>query len=49
MERRIRFLRAIQVLEDIGGAEAKAALAKMAQLGGRAGDDAKAALTRLGK
>ena len=45
----LRFVRAIQVLEDIGGAEAKAALAKLAQLGGRAGDDAKAALARLGK
>ncbi len=43
----LRLVRATQVLEDIGGAEAQALLGKMVHLGGRVGDDAKAALGRM--
>jgi hypothetical protein len=45
----LRLVRAVQALEDAGGAEAKALLEKIAALGGRPGEEAKAALKRLGK
>lgn len=43
----LRLLRAVQALEDIGTAEAKALLGAIAETGGRAGAEAKAALARL--
>jgi WD40 repeat protein len=45
----LRLVRAVQVLEAIGGSEAEALLKKVADLGGRPGDAAKAALKRLKK
>lgn len=45
----LRFFRAVQVLEEVGGAEAKAVLAEVATLGGRPADEARAALKRLEK
>lgn len=45
----LRLVRAVQVLEDLGGKDAKELLGQIALLKGRAGDDARAAIKRLGK
>lgn len=45
----LRLVRAVQALEEIGTADAKALLQTIAAGGGRAGDEAKAALARLKK
>ncbi len=45
----MRLFRAVEVLEDIGGTEAKSLLGRIAALGGPASDAAKAALKRMGK
>src|SRR5262249_17972185 len=45
----LRLFRAVQVLEEVGGADAKALLTRIATVSGPAGDAAKAALKRLGK
>ncbi len=45
----LRLYRAVQVLEDVGGADAKALLGRIATLGGPVGDSAKAALKRTAK
>jgi WD40 repeat protein len=44
-----RLVRAIQALEDIGGAEARILLEKLAALSGRSGEDASGALKRMKK
>lgn len=43
----LRLVRAVQVLEENGGAEAKALLEKIAEVGDRSGDVAKTALKQL--
>jgi WD40 repeat protein len=43
----LRLVRAVQVLEDVGGPEAKALLKVISGLGGRAGAEAEAALKRM--
>jgi WD40 repeat protein len=45
----LRLVRAVQVLEDVGGNEAKKLLGQIAALGGRSGEDAKAAIERIEK
>ncbi|MBN9122907.1 MAG: hypothetical protein J0I06_27845, partial [Planctomycetes bacterium] len=45
----LRLFRAVQALEEIGTAEARRVLEDIAATGGRAGDEARAALARLGK
>jgi WD40 repeat protein len=45
----LRLIRAVQALEEIGTAEAISVLKLIANISGRPGDDAKAALTRLKK
>ncbi|HEV3438409.1 MAG TPA: WD40 repeat domain-containing protein [Gemmata sp.] len=45
----LRLVRAVQVLEDVGGSEAKKLLGQIAALGGRSGADAKAAIERIEK
>jgi hypothetical protein len=45
----LRLIRAVQVLEDIGGTDARTLLARIVRLAGPAGDEAKAALGRMKK
>lgn len=45
----LRLIRAVQVLEDIGGTDARTLLTRIVKLGGPAGDEAKAALGRMKK
>jgi WD40 repeat protein len=45
----LRLIRAVQALEEIGTVEAASVLKLIADIGGRPGDEAKAALTRLKK
>ena len=49
LEESPRLVRAVQVLEDLGGAEARRLLEKIGALEGRYGEDARAALKRMGK
>jgi WD40 repeat protein len=46
---RMRLFRAVQALEEVGTASAKAVLAEIATAGGRPAEEAKTALARLGK
>jgi len=45
----LRLFRSVQVLEALGGAEAKSLLTRIADVAGAPGDEAKAALKRMGK
>jgi len=45
----LRLIRTVQVLEDIGGADARTLLARIVKLGGPGGDEARAALGRMKK